>query len=429
MKPLARAAIVAVGSELLTPARLDTNSLFITEQLNLLAIDVVAKAVVGDDRAELAHVFRSLLARVDLVVFSGGLGPTDDDVTRDAVAGVLERPLREDPAITAALRARYAARGYGGPMPENNRRQAHVPDGARVLENARGSAPGLWLDVGDQVVLLLPGPPRELKPMLSALVDGPLRDRGPGGTLSRRVIRIAGRIESQTDEALQPLYREWERATPPIAATILAALGQIELHLWMHAASRPVADERLARAVEQACAVIGEDAFSTDGRPLEHVVGDLLAARGWRLAVAESCTGGLVTSRLTDVPGSSRYVERAVVTYANEAKVEWLGVPPEMIAAHGAVSEPVAQAMASGVRSRARVDVGVGVTGIAGPGGGSPEKPVGTVAIAVVTPDAVRSRVFRFNGEREQVKFQASQGALDMLRRLLLAKGPVPDKP
>lgn len=420
LTPLRRAAVIAVGSELLTPSRVDTNSLFITEQLNLLGIDVVLKAVVGDDRDELAHAFRAVLDRVDLVVFSGGLGPTDDDVTREVVAAVLGRALTEDEAITARMRARFAARGFIEPMPEINRRQAMVPAGARVLENTRGTAPGLWIDAGDRVVLLLPGPPRELKPMLSSLVEEGLPQRASGESLARRVVRIAGRIESRTEEVLQPLYREWDLKTPRVSATILAALGQIELHLSARAASRPAAEAAVAAAAAAVHDLLGADAFSTSGEALEAVVGEMLAARGWRIALGESCTGGLITSRLTDVPGSSRYVERSVVTYANEAKTDLLDVPAALIAEHGAVSEPVALAMAAGARTRARVEVGVGVTGIAGPGGGSPDKPVGTVAVAAVTPAATRARLFRFHGEREQVKFQASQAALDMVRRMLL---------
>jgi len=417
---VSRAAIIAVGSELLTPLRIDTNSLFITEQLNLLGVSVTMKAVVGDDRAELAHVFRAMLEQVDLVIFSGGLGPTDDDVTREVVASVLNRPLSEDVAITARMRERFAGRGFTMPMPEINRRQAMVPAGARVIENSRGSAPGLWIDEGARVILLLPGPPRELKPMLTALVEGDLQARTSGNAIVRRIIRIVGRIESQTDETLQPLYRKWSAQSTPVAATILAALGHIELHLSTAADSRDAADRVLDAAVDDVVAVLGADAYSSDGRTMEQVVGDLLATRSLRIAAAESCTGGLVTSRLTDVPGSSRYVERSVIAYSNDAKIELLGVPAELIAEHGAVSEPVALAMADGIRGRARVDVGVGVTGIAGPGGGAPEKPVGTVAIAAVTSSATRSRVFRFMGEREQVKFQASQAALDMVRRMLL---------
>jgi nicotinamide-nucleotide amidase len=414
---LSRAAIIAVGSEMLTPSRIDTNSLFITEQLNALGIEVVFKAIVGDDRDELGRMFRVALERVDLVVCSGGLGPTDDDLTREVAAAVLGRTLHEDEAITNRIRERFTRRGVQ--MPEINRRQAMVPDGAVVIDNQNGSAPGLWLEDAGQVVLLLPGPPRELKPMLTRLVDGPLAARGAGFSLLRRVIRITGRTESHTEEAVRPLYAEWAAAPIPIAATILASLGQVELHLSARAVSRTDAVAALETAVRQVQSVLGADVYSIDGHPLEQVVGDLLVERTMRIAVAESCTGGLITSRLTDIPGSSRYVDQSVVTYSNDAKVSLLGVPAELIAAHGAVSESVALAMADGMRARAGADVAVGVTGIAGPGGGSPDKPVGTVAIAAVTAAETRSRVYRFVGEREMVKFQASQAALDMVRRML----------
>jgi nicotinamide-nucleotide amidase len=417
MRPLSRAAIIAVGSEMLTPSRLDTNSLFITEQLNVLGIEIVFKAIVGDDREELAACFRTALGRVDLVVFSGGLGPTDDDLTREVVADVLGQPLQENEAITEQIRARFARRGLA--MPEINRRQAMVPAGGVVLENPNGSAPGLWLEHDGRLVLLLPGPPRELKPMVKRLVEGPLAARAAGLSLVRRTIRLTGRTESHTEEAVRPLYPQWAAATIPIAATILASLGQIELHLSARAPSRAAAEAALAAAVQQVVGVLGLDVYSTDGRPLEQVVGELLVHRRLRIAVAESCTGGLITSRLTDVPGSSRYVQQSVVTYSNEAKTSWLGVPPDLITAHGAVSEEVALAMVEGMRERAGVDVAVAVTGIAGPGGGSPEKPVGTVVVAAVVGSATRSRMFRFIGEREMVKFQASQAALDMVRRML----------
>jgi nicotinamide-nucleotide amidase len=419
---LSRAAIIAVGSELLTPLRIDTNSLYLTEHLNALGIDVVFKSVVGDDRGELAALLRLALERVDLVVLTGGLGPTDDDLTREVAADVLGRELTEDPAITERLRARFAR--FQRTMPEINRRQAMVPAAARVIENTHGSAPGLWMETGDHVVLLLPGPPRELKPMVEQLASSLLRERASGWLLRRRIVRIAGRLESQAEELLQPLYRQWEKRDPPIAATILAALGQLELHLSTKTAGESAADAALTAAVAEVVGVFGTDVFSTAGQALEEVVGELLAARGLTIAVAESCTGGLIASRLTDVAGSSRYVERGIVTYSNAAKTELLGVPAELIAQHGAVSEPVALAMADGVRARSRVDVGVGVTGIAGPGGGSVDKPVGTVAIAAVTSGVSRSRVFRFLGEREQVKFQASQAALDMVRRIMVDGTP-----
>ena len=403
---------------MLTPLRIDTNSLHITEQLNTLGVEVVLKGVVGDDRVELVDAVRHALERVDLLVVSGGLGPTDDDLTREAVAEVLGLTLREDAAITERIRARFESRGWH--MPEINRRQAMVPDGAEVLANPNGTAPGLWLDHRNGVVLLLPGPPRELKPMLRDVIDRKLRERCGTMTLRRRIIRITGRTESHTDEVLQPLYAEWSRADIPIAATILAALGQIELHLSGRSDEAGVIDAALERAAAQVEALLGLDAYSLNGGTLEQTVGELLASRGMRIAAAESCTGGLITSRLTDVPGSSRYVDRSVVTYSNESKTALLGVPAALIAEHGAVSEPVALAMADGIRTSAGVDVGVGVTGIAGPGGGTPEKPVGMVCVAAVSRDAHRVRTARFIGDREQVKFQASQAALDMVRRMLL---------
>jgi len=413
------AALVAVGSELLGTTRLDTNSLYLTDQLNRVGIEVVCKAVVGDNRDDCAQMVRSFVERADLLVMCGGLGPTDDDVTREVVAAVFDRPLAEDLDLTARLRARYAARGYAGAMPENNRRQAMVPRGADVIANAAGSAPGLWLEVDGRVVVLLPGPPRELKPMFATLVEERLRPRTDGASLLRVVVKLTGRIESQVDETLQPLYREWSAQDPPIGATILAALGQIELHLSVRHRSEAEARARLLAAATEVTGLLGSDVFSVDGERLEEVVGRLLASRGLTVAAAESCTGGLMTSRLTDVPGSSRYVRHAVVAYANDVKTTVLGVDPALLEAHGAVSEQVACAMAEGIRAVAGADFGVGITGIAGPDGGTPAKPVGTVAVAVAEPRGTRSRMFRFHGERDLVKFQASQAGLDMVRRVL----------
>jgi nicotinamide-nucleotide amidase len=416
--PLRRAAILAVGSELLTPSRLDTNSLYLTEQLNLLGIEVAFKSIIGDDRDELAQAVRAALERVDLLVCTGGLGPTDDDVTREVVAEVLGRTLREDPSITALIKGRFEGRGLQ--MPEINRRQAMVPSRAQVLENTKGTAPGLWLEEGDRVIVLLPGPPREMKPIVAVLMGSLLKARASGDALVRRVIKITGRTESHTEEAVRPLYAEWAAARVPVRATILASLGQIELHVSARGTSPDEATMAVDKAVAQVSARLGLDAFSLDGRPLEQVVGELLRARRYRIAIAESCTGGLIASRLTDIAGSSDYVTRGVVAYANDAKIELLGVPAALIAEHGAVSEPVAVAMAQGIRSSAETEVGIGVTGVAGPGGGTPDKPVGTVAVAASVSDVLRTRVFRFVGDREQIKFQASQGALDLVRRILL---------
>lgn len=418
MTTLARAAFIAVGSELLTPRRRDTNSLTVTERLNALGIEMTLKLVVGDDRQELAQALRHALARTDLVVCSGGLGPTDDDVTREVAADVLGRGLSEDAAIVARIEARFAARGLR--MPEINRRQAMVPERAQVIENDAGTAPGLWLEQDGKVVLLLPGPPRELGRMLARVVEGPLAGRSGGRVLKQRVLRMTGRTESHTEELLKPLYVQWASAPVPVSATILASLGQIDLYLSAPGLDAAIVDAALGRAAAEVHSALGRDVYALDGESIEEVVGRLLADRGLRIAVAESCTGGLLTSRLTDVPGSSRYVTEAVVAYSNDAKVMRLDVPRTAIEQHGAVSEEVARAMAEGVRRQAGTDFGIGVTGIAGPDGGSPEKPVGTVAVALAAPGATRARTFRFAGGREQIKFQASQAALDMVRRFLL---------
>ncbi len=418
----ATAEIIAVGTELLGPHRTETNSLAIAARLDEYGVRVVAKTVVGDDRDTLARAFEAARARADLVVVSGGLGPTADDLTREAVADVLGRPLVEDASIVEAIRARFEARGLR--MPEINRRQALVIAGAVSLPNRNGTAPGQWLDEGDRGVLLLPGPPRELEPMLDAFVREILAARVGPARVFRRVLKIAGRTESHVEEVAQPVYGRWRDEVPPVETTILATPGQIELHLSLRSHDAAAAAERLERCVAALVDVLGPAVFSTDGRSLEEVVGELLRARDLTIAVAESCTGGLLTSRLTDVAGSSAYVQGAVVAYSNRAKVELLDVPEADLAAHGAVSEPVALAMARGVRRRGHAAVGVGVTGIAGPTGATPGKPVGTVAIAVVGPGpAERVRTFRFAGNRSVVKWQASQAGLDMVRRAVQGTG------
>jgi nicotinamide-nucleotide amidase len=416
---LTRAGIIAVGSELLTPFRTDTNSLFITGKLNDLGIEVTLKAIVGDDLQAIVSTFEHVRAHADLMVLTGGLGPTADDLTREAVALALGLSLDEDTEVVERIRRRFARRGLE--MPEVNRRQALVPRGAIALENANGTAPGLWIEPAGGPVLLLPGPPREMQPMLDRVVETHLARYAGPSRLYRRVMRIAGRTESHVEEAVQPVYSRWAAASPPIATTILASPGQIELHLTVHAAAREEAESLLDRATSEIATVLGPDLFSADERLLEEVVGGLLRQRRFRIALAESCTGGLVASRLTDVPGSSDYVDASLVTYSNAAKTRFLGVPESLIRANGAVSAPVAMGTATGVRERTGADVGVGITGIAGPGGGTPEKPVGLVVIAVAGPgDAISVRTFTFPGERRLVKFQASQAALDAVRRVLL---------
>ena len=421
------AAIIAVGSELLTPEKTDTNSLYITQVLNEVGIAVAFKSIVGDNREELrAHVAHAL-SRHRVLILTGGLGPTDDDLTREVVAAHLDLPLDEDPAIIDGIERRFAARGWK--MPAVNRRQAQVPRGAAVLANPHGTAPGLWIEHGSAVIALVPGPPREMKPMIDGEVRARLQARAGEVRLHRRMIRVSGKGESAVEEIVQPIYSKWTTEQPPIETTVLAGLGQVELHLTTQSRDAAAAAARLDRGVSALTAALGNDVVSTDGATLEAVVGQLLKARGWWVAFAESCTGGLATSRLTDVPGSSEYVERSIVAYSNRAKIELLDVPEQLIQQHGAVSEPVAQAMAAGIRKRANVNVGVGITGIAGPGGGTEQKPVGTVCIAVEgVPTAASAdvggksivRTFRFPGGRDVVKGMSANWAIDMLRRYLI---------
>lgn len=412
-----RAVILAVGSELLGTDKLDTNSLTITAALQQVGVEIRWKAIAGDDPATLAVMFRRAVEDADLVVLCGGLGPTEDDLTRDVVAEGLGLRIHEDAGVLAAIEARFARRGWT--MAANNRRQAQVPEGAVALANPRGTAPGLWITRGRQGVLLLPGPPKELGPMLREAVDRFITPRTGGRRVVRRVIRMTGRGESAIDAILQPSYQVWLARAVPVRATILAAMGQIELHLTAVDGDPALADAAVDAAVAEAVAAVGRDVFSERGESLEQVVGAALASRGWRIALAESCTGGLIASRLTSVPGASRYFDQSVVTYSNEAKSAWAGVPPALIAAHGAVSDEVARAMAEGIRARTGAEVGVGVTGIAGPDGGTPGKPVGMVVMAVAHPDGTSSRTLQFPGDREQVRFQASQSALDLLRRTI----------
>jgi nicotinamide-nucleotide amidase len=334
------------------------------------------------------------------------------------VSEVLGLPLEEDGDILARIQERFRRRGLL--MPEVNRRQAQVPRGATVLPNPNGTAPGLFIEHARGLVVLLPGPPRELQPMLDGLIAGPLGSHASRERVFRTSLFVVGRSESHVEELTQPIYSSWLSGSPAIETTILATPGQIELHLSLRAEDAALAEQSLAEARRQLRAVLGPDVFSEDGMSLEEVVGRLLHERGLTIAAAESCTGGLLLSRLTDVPGSSAYVVGGAVAYANELKTLFASVPAALIAEHGAVSEPVAVAMAEGIRERTGASVGVGITGIAGPGGGSPQKPVGTVAIAVVTPEGgARVRTLSIPGGRPQIKFNATQTALDMVRRVL----------
>jgi nicotinamide-nucleotide amidase len=414
-----KAEVIAVGSEMLTPTHVDTNSLFITERLNELGIDLQGKSIAGDDRIVLKTIVADALRRSDLLIVTGGLGPTDDDVTRDVVAGLIERPLEYHADIFEAIEKRFAARGLR--TPQINRRQAMVPRDAVILPNKNGTAPGLWIEHDKKFIVLLPGPPRELKPMFEALIKERLLGHVGASRLFRRLLRITGQSESSVEEKMQPLYARWLAAPARINTTILASLGQIELHLTSIATSAVEGQRALDAAVDEVKTALGRDLFSTNGETLQQVIGELCRSRGLRFAAAESCTGGLVMARLTEVPGSSDYVDRGVVVYSNQSKIDLLEVPRELIEKHGAVSEPVAEAMAAGMARRSGADLAVGVTGIAGPSGGTPEKPVGMVVIAAAWARdkkiETRVRTFNFVGGREMVRFQASQAALDMVRR------------
>jgi nicotinamide-nucleotide amidase len=411
--------VIAVGSEMLTPTHLDTNSLFITERLNEIGIDLQGKTVAGDDRDVLKAIVSDALERTDLLILTGGLGPTDDDLTRDVVADLIGRPLEYHEPIFEAIEKRFAARGLR--TPEINRRQAMVPQGAAVLPNKNGTAPGLWIEDDRTLIVLLPGPPRELKPMFEAVIQERLLAHVGASRLFRRLLRITGQSESYVEEKMQPLYAKWLSAPTKVMTTILASLGQIELHLTAVATSADEGHRALDGAVADVREVLGRDLFSTNGETMQQIVGELLRMRRFRIAAAESCTGGLVMARLTEVPGSSDYVDRGVVVYSNESKTDLLGVPASLISEHGAVSEPVAEAMAVGMARLAATDVAVGITGVAGPSGGTPEKPVGMVAIASAWAHNgvidTRVRTFNFVGGREMIRFQASQAALDMVRR------------
>jgi nicotinamide-nucleotide amidase len=405
-----KAEIIAVGSELLTPDRLDTNSLFLTEELNKLGIEVLRKTVVGDNRELLAAAFRDALNRVPVVISSGGLGPTEDDLTRETVAELLSRPMRRNDSVVRAIEARF--RSFKRDMPEVNLRQAMVPEGAEVLQNPRGTAPGLWLEDNGRMIALLPGPPRELKPLFLEQVLPRLRQRVSGVRMLHRELRVTGLGESHVEERIRPIYTRY----PDVTTTILAAPGEVQIHLrtWTEQATPAnlVLDE-IVRSFELA---LGERIFAHSAKSLEEVVAELLTTQRTTIAAAESCTGGLFAERLTRTPGSSSFFLGGVVCYSNELKTAWADVPSEMILAKGAVSSEVAIALAEGIRRRAGSALGVGITGIAGPGGGSEEKPVGTVHIALSFPGGVKERALHIPGDREMIRQQASQIALDIVR-------------
>jgi len=420
------AEIIAAGSEMLTPYRQDTNSLYLTERLNELGVEVAFKTIVGDKLEHLTFAAKIAIARADIVVVSGGLGPTEDDLTRQAVAAALGLEIKRDNDVLTGIYKRFAARRMA--MPQNNARQADVIAGAEVLANANGSAPGQYIDmvVGRhrKIVILLPGPPKELKPLYEAECRPRLEASLPERHMARRMLRMALIPESQVDARTAPIYTRYT----DVETTILAGGGEIQLHFVCSKPSAAQAQDRVDELAGMIEAEMGEAIFSSHGESLEETVLLMLGLRHMTLAAAESCTGGLLSQRLTAVPGSSRYFLGGAVVYADRLKTTFAEVDEELILTEGPVSEAVARALAVGIRRKTGATVGVGITGIAGPGpgtGADEGKPIGLVYVALsFADDGGVTRVTELNltGDRERIRLWASQHALELLRRRLLER-------
>ena len=412
------AEIVAIGSELLTAFKQDTNSLFLTGKLNELGVNVDFKTVVGDRRSDLVSAISVALSRADIVVLMGGLGPTEDDLTREATAEALRLELKRDPEIVAWLHARFASRRIK--MAENNLKQADVIAGAQVLKNARGSAPGQFLKAefqgNSRIVVLLPGPPREIHPMFEEQCMERLRETLPQQHIATRLLKIALIPESEADRRAAPIYTQ----CTGIETTILAHRGEIHLHLRAQAKRLEEAQKKVDALTSQLEDEFDDAVFSTHGENLEQIVGYYLQMRGLNLSVAESCTGGMISQRITSVSGSSRYFVGGAVVYDNSLKTSLADVPPLMIKEYGAVSREVAMALAEGIRKRCKTSLGVGVTGVAGPTGGTEEKPVGLVFHAVADGNSTEVVERHFPGDRDLIRQWATTQALDMIRRKLM---------
>lgn len=410
------AEIIAVGSELLTPFRQDTNSLFLTERLNELGVEVRFKTVVGDSREDLIGVARNAMTRADILIFMGGLGPTEDDLTRECVAEALDIELHRDPQIITELYKRFAERRMK--MPDNNTRQADVLDGAVLLRNPNGTAPGQWLQTNlegnRRYVMLLPGPPHELKPLFDSQCLPRLKEVLPAQFIAKRLLRVA-MGESACDARIAPIYTK----VPEVQTTILAHGGEVQIQLQSRADTKEKAEDRIEELAGKLEEELDDCVISSGGESIEQIVGYFLQMRGATLAVAESCTGGMLAERITSVSGSSRYFLGGVVVYSNELKTKLAGVPAELIAEHGAVSREVAIALAEGIRDRTNATLGVGITGVAGPTGGTAEKPVGLVFIAISDGKEHEVVERRLPGDRERIRLWASFTGLDLVRRKL----------
>lgn len=408
------AEIIAIGSELLTPTKTDTNSLWLTEKLNEIGIEVMLKTIVGDDKMRLEETIRDALKRSDIVISTGGLGPTEDDITRTVSARAIGRELVYFDEIETDLRERF--KRWGREMPEINKRQAFVIEGAQVLPNPNGSAVGMAVETGKKFLVILPGPPRENQPMFMDFILPKLRESAGQIFVKRKILRVSGIGESAVDEAIAPIYQAFET----VDTSILFNKSEIEIHLTAKAKTENEATKVLEELAVKIATKLGLAVFAMNGELMEEIVGKLLIESGKTLSIAESCTGGLVSERLTDVAGASAYFIESAVTYANEAKIKTLNVAPELIEKHGAVSKEVAEAMAKGMREKARTDFAISVTGIAGPGGGTEEKPVGLVFVGYADEFQTKSLKITLPGDRYLIRWRSSQAALDYLRRQIL---------
>jgi nicotinamide-nucleotide amidase len=407
------AEIIAIGSELLTPEKTDTNSLWLTGKLNDIGIDVKLKTIVGDDGARLEETVRDAVRRSDIVFTTGGLGPTEDDITRQFTAKALGRKLVYHDDIEKHLREGF--RNWGRDMPEINKRQAYIIEGAEILPNPNGSAVGMYVDSDGKLLAMLPGPPRENQPMFTDHVLPKLKAIAGEVYVKRRILRVSGLGESAVDEIAAPIYTKYA----DVQTSILFNKSEVEIHIAARGDNQVEAETTAGKLADELAAALGKAVFSTNGETMEEIVGIRLKERGETVSVSESCTGGLIGRRLTEIPGSSAYFMEGSITYSNEAKIRTLNVPPEVIANHGAVSAECAEAMAAGMRERAGTDHAISVTGIAGPDGGSDEKPVGTVFIGYSGATGVKSVKIVLPGDRYLIRWRASQAALDFLRRQL----------
>jgi nicotinamide-nucleotide amidase len=410
-----RAEIIAVGTELLSGGVLDTNSLYLSEELMLIGLETAFKTVVGDDEKDMEEALRQAFGRVDAVIVTGGIGPTEDDITRKVIAKIIKKRLVLNEDALKVIHARLAGRGKEFAM--SNDRQALVPSGARLLQNPIGIAPGFYSSDEGVFIAILPGVPQEMRAMFSEGLRPILEERFGGRMfIRRRILRTCGLSESAVNQALQDILK---RGVPVVGLT--AKETGVDIRVIARGSNAEQSQALVDRTDTAIRDNLGDAVYGVDDQELEEVVGVLLKQRRLKLAVAESCTGGLLGGRITSIAGSSEYFERGAVVYSYLAKTEMLGVPRDLIERHGAVSSEVAEAMALGIQRAAQTDLGLAVTGIAGPGGGTEKKPVGLVCTALASAQGVKIAEHRFLGTREQVRIRASQMALDMVRRYLIA--------